>query len=145
MDVRTIVRFPSGEAIFLQSVQSGSGAYPAPSVRGIDSQIQKFYLKSLFGVERSLDIFMWRRIKLWKINFLLWRCNPTRIMAPPFLMFLDHTKRRTTVGRTPLDEWSARRRDLYLKTHNTHNTQISMPRRDSNPQSQQASGRRPMP
>ena len=43
-----------------------------------------------------------------------------------FLMFLDHTKRRSTVGRTPLDEWSARRRDLYLTTHNTHNRQISM-------------------
>ena len=24
-----------------------------------------------------------------------------------FLMFLDHTQRRSTVGRTPLDEWSA--------------------------------------
>ena len=44
-----------------------------------------------------------------------------------FLMFLDHTKRHTTFGRTPLDEWSARRRDLYLKTHDTHNRQISMP------------------
>jgi len=31
-----------------------------------------------------------------------------------FLMFLDHTQRRNTVGRTPLGEWSARRRDLYL-------------------------------
>ena len=41
--------------------------------------------------------------------------------------FLDHTQRRTTVGRTPLDEWSARRRDLYLTTHNTRNRQISMP------------------
>ena len=44
-----------------------------------------------------------------------------------FLMFLDHTQRRTTFGRTPLDEWSARRRDLYLTTHDTHNRQISMP------------------
>ena len=44
-----------------------------------------------------------------------------------FLMFLDHTRRRTTVGRTPLDEWSARRRDLYLTRHDTHNRQISMP------------------
>ena len=44
-----------------------------------------------------------------------------------FLMFLDHTRRRTTVGRTPLDEWSARRRNLYLTTHDTHNRQISMP------------------
>jgi hypothetical protein len=44
-----------------------------------------------------------------------------------FLRFLDHTQRRNTVGRTPLDEWSARRRDLYLTTHDTHNRQISMP------------------
>ena len=44
-----------------------------------------------------------------------------------FLMFLDHTQRRTTVGRTPLDEWSACRIDLYLTTHDTHNRQISMP------------------
>ena len=39
-------------------------------------------------------------------------------------VFRDHTQRHTTVGRTPLDEWSARRRDLYLTTHNT---QTSMP------------------
>src|SRR5215475_1326518 len=44
-----------------------------------------------------------------------------------FLMFLDHTQRRTTVGMTPLDERSARRRDLYPTTHDTHNRQISMP------------------
>jgi len=44
-----------------------------------------------------------------------------------FLMFLDHTQRRTTVGRTPLDERSARRRDLYLTIYDTHNRQISMP------------------
>jgi len=31
------------------------------------------------------------------------------------------------VGRTPLDEWSARRRDLYLTTRDTHNRQISVP------------------
>jgi hypothetical protein len=41
-------------------------------------------------------------------------------------MFLDHTQRRTTVGRTPLDERSACRRDLYLTTHDTHNRQISI-------------------
>jgi len=57
----------------------------------------------------------------------LWRCDPTQAMASSFLRFLDHTQRRSTVGRTPLDEWSARRRDLYLTTHNTQNRQISMP------------------
>ena len=50
-----------------------------------------------------------------------------RVMASSFLRFLDHIQRRTTVGRTPLDEWSARRRDLYLTTHNTHNRQTSIP------------------
>ena len=38
-----------------------------------------------------------------------------------------HSVTRTTVGRTPLHEGSARRRDLYLTTHNTHNRQTSMP------------------
>ena len=37
--------------------------------------------------------------------------------------FLDHTQRHTTVGTTPLDEWSSRHRDLYLK-HTTPTTDI---------------------
>jgi len=36
-----------------------------------------------------------------------------------------HKQRRATVGRTLLDEGSARRRDLYL--HNNHNRQTSLP------------------
>jgi len=31
-----------------------------------------------------------------------------------------------TPGRTPLDEWSTRRRDLYLTTHNTQKGQTSL-------------------
>ena len=34
--------------------------------------------------------------------------------------------RRITIGRTPLDEWSARCRELYVTTHNTHKKQTSM-------------------
>jgi hypothetical protein len=41
--------------------------------------------------------------------------------------FLDHIQWHTAVGRTPLDAWSVRRKDLYLTTHNTHNRQTSMP------------------
>ena len=48
-------------------------------------------------------------------------------MEHPFFVFLDHTQRRSTVGKTPLDEWSAQRRDLYLTTNDTQNRQISMP------------------
>ena len=51
----------------------------------------------------------------------------TLASASSFTRFPDHTQRRTTVGRTPLDEGSARRRDLYLTTHNTHNRQTSLP------------------
>jgi len=71
----------------------------------------------------------WRMLAHWWIIsfFSLWRCGPTRAMASSFTRFLDNTQRRITVCRTPLDEWSARRRDLYLTTHNTHNRQISMP------------------
>jgi hypothetical protein len=35
--------------------------------------------------------------------------------------------RHTTLGRAPLDEGPARRRDLYLTKHNTHKRQTSMP------------------
>jgi len=52
--------------------------------------------------------------------------GPTRGMASSFTRFLDHTQRRITVGRTPLDGWSARRRDLYMTAHNTHNRKTSM-------------------
>ena len=45
-------------------------------------------------------------------------------LASSFSRFLDHIQRRDTVGRTPLDEWSVRRRDLYLTTYNTHNRHV---------------------
>jgi hypothetical protein len=48
---------------------------------------------------------------------------PPRARASPVTRYLDHTQRRTAVGRTPLDEWSARHRDLYPTTHNTPNSQ----------------------
>jgi hypothetical protein len=54
-------------------------------------------------------------------------CGQSRAMAFSFTRFLDHTQRRATVSRSPLDEWSARRRDLYLRTHNTHNRETDMP------------------
>ena len=68
---------------------------------------------------------MKRRVQMKWFFFL--RCDPTRVMASSFLMFLDHTQRRNALGRTPLDEWPARRKDLYLTAHNNHNRQISMP------------------
>jgi hypothetical protein len=39
----------------------------------------------------------------------------------------DHAQTHTTVGTTPLDEGSARRRDLYLTTQTLYKKQTSMP------------------
>jgi hypothetical protein len=38
----------------------------------------------------------------------------------------SHSVRHTTHSRTPLDKWSARCRNLYLTTYNTHKRQTSM-------------------
>ena len=38
------------------------------------------------------------------VGCLLWRNSPQWVRASSFTRFLDHTQRRTTVDRTPLDE-----------------------------------------
>jgi hypothetical protein len=55
---------------------------------------------------------------------------PSRPGTPHIRGFVI-TLRHTTLGRTPLDEWSAQCRDLYLTTRKTHNRQIPIHRRDS--------------
>ena len=62
-----------------------------------------------------------------------WRRGPTRGMDSSFLRFPDHTQRRTTVSRTPLNKWSARGADHYLVAHDTQNKHPCL-QRDSNPQ-----------
>jgi len=39
--------------------------------------------------------------------------------GPSFLRFLDYTWWHTTISRTPVDEWSAGQRDLYLTPYST--------------------------
>jgi hypothetical protein len=56
-----------------------------------------------------------------------WRKSPQWARASTLTRFLDHTQRRTTVGRTRLDQGSARRRDLYLTAHNSQQTNIHAP------------------
>jgi hypothetical protein len=51
---------------------------------------------------------------------------PTTGPSHPRYRGFTITLRHTTLGRTPLDERSARRRDLYLATYNTHKKETSM-------------------
>jgi hypothetical protein len=61
------------------------------------------------------------------LSYFFWRNSPQWSRASSFTMFVDHTKRCITVGRTLLDEWLARRRDLFLTKYITYNRQTSMP------------------
>jgi len=63
----------------------------------------------------------------WTLKFFVcyWRDSPRWARATSFKRFLHHTQRRITVGRTPLDEWSARPRDLYL-TNTQHSQQTNV-------------------
>jgi len=59
-------------------------------------------------------------------RFLLGLDSPSG-PKPPHIWGFRIKLRQATLGRTPLYEWSARRRDLYLTMHNTHKRKISMP------------------
>ena len=78
---------------------------------------------------------------------LPWRNSPQGARA--FNRGSTITIRHTTLGRTPLDEWSARKQRHLNAQHTIHTTKkYPCSWRDfffSNPQSRQASGRRPMP
>jgi hypothetical protein len=65
-------------------------------------------------------------IYIYNIIYFSWLCSPARFMASSFTRFLDHTQRRATVGRTPMDEWSVRRKDLYLTTCVQHTQQTNI-------------------
>ena len=64
--------------------------------------------------------------------------TPSQPRPPDCRGFIMITLRRTTLDRTPLDEWSAPRRDLYLTTHNTHKELTCMPTAGFEPTSQKA-------
>jgi hypothetical protein len=75
---------------------------------------------------------------LWPIDFFFSWFEGQNGSRPPHRWSFEIKFRHITLGRTPLDEWSASRRDLYLTTRNNHKRQTP-PWRDSNPQSQQVS------
>jgi hypothetical protein len=77
--------------------------------------------------------FWWGNLKeilpLWKPRLIFFSIGATAPSGPgsPHYRGFTITLRHITLGRTPLGEWSARRRDLYLTTHKTHKRQTSMP------------------
>ena len=92
--------------------KSGASHFPSPWVTKFGSRITG--QKKITGFQDMFpNLWFLESVGQYKpFFFFLWRCDPTRVMTSSFLRFLDHTQRRTTVGRTPLREWSARRRSI---------------------------------
>jgi hypothetical protein len=85
-------------------------------------KIQKTIIRIITGCRR--------RDSCRNLFFLSGIYNPLWVSAASFWRFRDHTQGHNTVGRTPLDEWSARRRDLYLtNTQHLQETDIQTPGR----------------
>jgi len=80
----------------------------------ITTLLSYFLLKHVLYHPKSLT---------WITTFSLHGAAAPSRPGPPHYRGFTITLRHTTVGRTPLDEWSARHRDLYLTTHNTHKRQ----------------------
>jgi hypothetical protein len=99
--------------------------------------------------KQSLGNIHWRSIysNFFSIKLFL----PSMTQQPPIGPRPPHyrgfmiTLRHTTLGRMPLDEWSARHIPLPDNTKHSQQTDIRVPGQYSNPQSQQASWRRPTP
>jgi hypothetical protein len=71
---------------------------------------------------------LFKMISSFFLSFLFWPLLPTHCRWWLLLLHLImlNDKNTHTLSTTPLDEWSAYRRDLYLTTHNTHKRQTSM-------------------
>jgi len=97
-----VVKYTTNSTV---SHPKGPKSLPMPLWKPQISQIPilpKFYHNCLFNtLEVKCQIFV-----------CFWHNSPQWARASSFTRFLDHTRRSTTVSRTPLDEWSACRRDL---------------------------------
>jgi hypothetical protein len=92
---------------FFSSIRSNA-ALPIIEPRPLSFAFTKIYCSR---INPSLDFF------------LQWRVSPSG--PRPHLRGFMITLRHTTLGRTPMEEWSARRRDLYLTPHYPHKRQTS--------------------
>ena len=70
-------------------------------------------LNLTFGATRPTELSALRSGRNLPPRFSFVATAPQWARASSFTWFLDHTQRRTTFGKNPLDECSARRRDLY--------------------------------
>jgi len=79
------------------------------------------------GNEQSCDDIVTAIVSWSIVRVFFCATAPLWARVSSFTRFLDHTQWRTTVGRTPLDEWSARRRALPDNTQHSQQTNFHAP------------------
>ena len=105
-------------------------------LRGLKlSMLRNFhYLKKLNKTPKNSAYFKQLAIRTVHTFPFHWMFLSVQIKArapsgprPPHYRGFTITLSHATLGRTPLNKWSAGRRDLYLTAHDIHKTQASMP------------------
>jgi hypothetical protein len=97
---------------FLQVLQFKAATGEVSSLRATSNLIKKF--NTPHGHKNVVFPF-WPESSAEFCSFS-WHDSPCGSRTPHYIGF-TMTFRHTTLGRTPLDEWSAPSRDLYLTTH----------------------------
>jgi len=117
---------PFLEAIIYEKPHSSVEQYNGHITTSIKTRMTKF---SIVCQESHVAVSILSVLVCSVQFFFIWRNSSQWARGSSFTRFLDHTQRPTTVGRNSLDEWSARRWDIYLTTHNTQRqTNIHAPR-----------------
>ena len=86
---------------------------------------QRGFNSAFKGLINKLNEFDYSRYDNWTQFSFSHGSTALNWPRPPQSRGFTITLRHTILGRTPLDEGSARRRELYLTIHNTHNRQPS--------------------
>jgi hypothetical protein len=87
--------------------------------------VHNIFLLTIYYIFQSLAVKTAKSVALYCDLFSVARM-PLSGAEPPLYRGLTIMLRSSTWVRTPLDEWSAWHREIYLTTHNTHNIQICM-------------------
>jgi hypothetical protein len=110
------------------------GNYPEESIQHSEHdeslKSRRYYLIMNFiylSEVSKLIIRIYLCLNIGNLNCSQFFYSSTAFVSLLLLVEVPRSHSDTTLGRTPLNEWSARRRDLYVTTHNTQNRQTSMP------------------
>jgi len=116
------IGLPGDATSYPRRIESSSSPLCKPQKWRQNNWCEDFIIRfSEQAVENDIGLSQVRNTFLF-----LWLFGPISGHGLPLRGFAIILSGHITLGRTSLDEWSARRRDLYLTTHNTHKRQTSI-------------------